>query len=306
MKKYLLTLVTLSALLTGCLKDKNVEDQVYGLQGLEDRNLIELSLTPLTTDNFLAISLNSTNTDTTMNLIPVTFASNKVAEEDIKVILEPAPALIGDYNATHETTIEEAPSTVYQILNPVATGGGYVVTIPKGSRTGYLQIKFKPSNFLGFDYGVAMKISRIENPGYLISKNFATGIVNIVIKNQWDGVYSYKGYSLRAGDATLTGYFSGKEMPLVTSGSTSVTFGKLALWGDGNSQIGIGNPKLFINTSQPAPHPVTISSDGGAYNAPGYTSRYDPATKTFFISFTWGAGPAARLSTDTLTYLRAR
>jgi len=51
---------------------------------------------------------------------------------------------------------------------------------------------------------------------------------------------------------------------------------------------------------------VTITSAGGAYNNPGYTSVYDPGTKTFFISFTWGAGPSSRLSTDTLSYLGPR
>ena len=39
-------------------------------------------------------------------------------------------------------------------------------------------------------------------------------------------------------------------------------------------------------------------------DAPSYTNRYDPATKTIYAAFTWGAGSASRLALDTLKYLR--
>lgn len=124
----------------------------------------------------------------------------------------------------------------------------------------------------------------------------------VAVKNQWDGLYSYKGYTLRSGDPVKTGNFTGQEMVLLTSGSNSVTFATLALWADATG-IGIGNPSLTIAND----NTVTIASPGGATNNdPPYTSIYDPATGTFYISFYWGAGPTARLSTDTLTYIGPR
>jgi hypothetical protein len=123
----------------------------------------------------------------------------------------------------------------------------------------------------------------------------------VAVKNQWDGVYSFKGYTLRAGDPTRTGNFDGQQMTLLTSGSNSVTFASLQIWAD-LSGVGIGNPMLTIDGS----NNVTITSPGGAMNDPSYTSIYDPGSQTFYISFTWGAGPSSRLATDTLTYLKPR
>lgn len=307
MKINLLLLVMLTIAATGCLKDKDYDDGV--IQSLRSRGtqkVVEMSLTATSNLNYLNIAFDNEDKDTTFDLIPVTLADAKPAPEDIRVTLVPNPALIGSYNADHETAHEEAPANLYTVLNPAAPGGGYVVTIPKGSNTGILELKINPRNFLGFDYALGFQISKIEPAGYIISTNLGSGVVAIGIKNEYDGIYDIKGYALRAGDASLTGNFTDREMPLVTSGATSVRFGTLALWGDGNSQISIGPPNLQINTAAPAPYPVTITSSGGATNAPGYTSRYDPDTRTFYISFTWGAGPAARLATDTLTYNRPR
>ena len=120
-------------------------------------------------------------------------------------------------------------------------------------------------------------------------------------KNKWDGVYEMSGSTLRAGDAARTGTFTPIEMPLATSAANEVTFGKLQVWAD-NSGVGIGNPVLTIN----ADNSVDVSSDGGAYNVPGSPNYYDPATKTFYLDFTWGAGPTRRRATDVLVYLRPR
>lgn len=295
-------LLAAAVFFAGCLKDKDYDDgKIQSLRSQGDQKVVSIGLTAASTDNHLVLAFDNNDADTSFNLVPVQLPSR--ATEDVKVSLVLNPALIGDYNSSNGTSHDVAPDNLYTILNP-ADSAGYIVTIPKGEYTGYLQIKINPRAYLGSDYALGFQISRVPS-SYLISSNLGSGITAIGVKNDWDGVYSYKGYSLRAGDADLTGFFSGAEMGLQTAGATSVGFTELAFWGDG-SGIGIGNPVLQINTNAPAPYPVTITSSGGAKNAPGYTSRYDPATKTFYISFTWGAGPAARLSTDTLTYLRPR
>lgn len=309
MKPTLFFLLASSLTVTSCLKDKDYEDGKFqSLRSRGEQRVVEMGLTATSNVNYLNIALDATPDDTTFNLIPIILASANPAQEDIKVTVVLNPALIGEYNATSDpqTNHGEAPASLYTIENPAAAGGGYVVTIPRGSNTGFLRIKLVPEDYLGFDYALGFQISKIEPSSYLVSSNLGTGVVAIGIKNEWDGIYDIKGYALRAGDPALTGNFTDREMALVTSGATSVAFGSLALWGDGNSLIAIGNPNLAINTAVGPPHPVTITSPGGASNAPGYNSRYEPATKTFFISFTWGAGPASRLATDTLTYNRPR
>lgn len=293
---------------TGCLKDKDYDDGVnQSLRNIGEIQVVSIGLTVASTDNHIVYSFDNSDVDTTFNLVPVQVSSANGAPQDVNVTLQLDPAVVGNYNelSNPKTSHDIAPDNTYTILNPVDPDGGYVVTIPRGSNTGYLRVKVKPSSFLGFDYALGFKITKASG-GFLISTNLGTGVAAIGIKNKYDGVYSYKGYSLRAGDAALTGYFSGKEMALVTAGVASVRFDKLALWGDGNTLISIDKPVLAIDEATGPPNPIAITSPGGGRNNPGYTSVYDPATQTFYISFTWGAGPAARLSTDTLTYLRPR
>ena len=299
--------IILSVALPGCLKDDAFdrnENQAVESHNGGKQNVVSIALTATTTSNHLQLAFAQSSADTTFNAIPVSLGGQP-ATEDVQVKLALDPALLGSYNADNSTAHEEAPSNLYTVVNSGDSATGYVVTIPKGSNTGYLQLKLKPSDFLGFDYAIGVQISSVST-GYLIASNLSTGIVAIGVKNQWDGVYSYKGYSLRAGDASLTGYFMDKELSLVTKGATSVGFGTSPLWGDGNSGIAIGNPVLTFNPTGASPYPVTIFSPEGAKNDPGYASHYDPDTKTFYISMTWGAGPAKRLSTDTLTYIRPR
>ena len=135
------------------------------------------------------------------------------------------------------------------------------------------------------------------------TKNWVIVTAPLPVLNQYDGYYSYKGYVLRGGDPVLTGNFAGLSMALVTSGLSTVQFATSAIWGDGVTGISAGLPILTVNTD----NSVTLASTTGqVYNDPGYQSRYDPASKTFFISFTWGAGPSQRLSTDTLTFAGPR
>jgi hypothetical protein len=295
----------LSMLVSGCLKDDAYDNhEIQSTRPDGAQNAVYIALTATSNSNHLQLAFEKSDADTTFDAVPVTLAGN-AATEDVQVTLIYNPALLGNYNADNGTTHEEAPTDLYTVTNPGDAQAGYVVTIPKGSNTGYLQLKLKPNDFLGYDYALGLQIASVSS-GYLISTNYNTGILAIGVKNEWDGIYSYKGYSLRAGDPTLTGNFSGKEMPLVTKGATSVGFGSIPLWGDGNSGISIGNPVLTLDLNSGPPNPITITSDGGAYNYPGYDSRYDPASKTFYIGYTWGAGPSARASFDTLTYLRPR
>jgi hypothetical protein len=91
------------------------------------------------------------------------------------------------YNDTNQTAYE-LPSAFVSIINP-----GNVVTIPKGSHTGYLQVKFKPSNLIGKDWALGFAITSIDKTGYTISGNLGSGVVGLLIKNKYDGAYTVDG-----------------------------------------------------------------------------------------------------------------
>jgi len=131
-------------------------------------------------------------------------------------------------------------------------------------------------------------------------------ITKIDVSNRWAASYSMKGYVLRAGDAVLSGYFKNIPWKLATNSAKSVIFWKTQIWADGSVVGGIGPWVLTMDDSagpdKPMPVTVTDALNAAVKNNTSYNSRYEPATKTFYISVFWGAGPTNRAAVDTLVY----
>ena len=274
--------------LSSCLKDKEFDN--YSIQAVaprgDEQKIISVATTVKSSDEFIAYAVDASTKDTTISIIPVVLNSADMASQDIHVTMVPDTAYLNAYNTVHGTTyIMPTTKPAFTLVD------GGVVTIKAGTNTGYVQVKVKTADFLGGSYAFAYKIGSVAESGYTISGNHKSSIAAILAKNQWDGLYTMKGYTLRAGDAVKTGNFAPVKMELQTSGSNSVAFGTLQVWADGTG-VGIGNPVLSISST----NAVTITSTGGATNAPGYTSRYDPAKRQFYISFAWGAWPSFKIS----------
>jgi hypothetical protein len=134
-----------------------------------------------------------------------------------------------------------------------------------------------------------------------------SAITKIDVSNRWAASYLMSGYALREGDPVLTGYFSDIPWKLATNSAKSVIFTKIQVWGDGTSTVGgIGPWVLTMDDSAgpDAPMPVTVTDavNTAVKNNPAYNSRYEPSTKTFYISVFWGGGPTNRAAVDTLVY----
>ena len=223
MKKYIIQLIFISATIclvtTGCLKDDNFDNG--SIQSTHTTGSlikpIEIKLTSTDASNFFVLAVNNSDNDTTVDLVPVNLATSDVATEDLHVTLMLDSNLVTIYDTTGTAAGNPGgdyavpPSSMYKIVNPV-------VTIPKGSHTGYLQIKFKISDFLGADWALGFKLTAIQEAGYTISQNLATGITAIVIKNSYDGFYTGFGYFVHP---TVGGPFSA-TVSLFTSGPASV------------------------------------------------------------------------------------
>ncbi len=231
--------------------------------------------------------------DTATFNINLSYSGAKTAGQDITVTLDVDQTLL---NGTSHVM---PPAELYSFPK--------TAVIKKGEQVTQLKVTIKRTAAFDFtvNYALPLKIAAVSN-STPISGNFGTALYAFALRNQFDGVYQMKGFALRGGDANLTGNFKPIEMGLKTLGATSVQFSDLQVWGNG-SGVGVGNPVIAVDYKPGAStYDVAMSSSGGIYNAPGYTSHYDVASKTFYISFSWGAGPSARLATDTLTYLRAR
>jgi len=134
-----------------------------------------------------------------------------------------------------------------------------------------------------------------------------SALTKIDVSNRWAASYLMSGYALREGDPVLTGYFSDLPWKLATNSAKSVIFTKIQVWGDGVSQVGgIGPWVLTMDDSagpdSPMPVTVTDAVNAAVKNNPEYNSRYEPSTKTFYISVFWGGGPTNRAAVDTLVY----
>jgi hypothetical protein len=273
-------------LLEGCLKSKDVNfaNQKSPTPNTVDFNnqiesgALNISATP----TIYTFYVEANSSDKTYPAGTVTIAKN--------------PGVITAYNTANSTNYEFMPDSAYQLVNNSAT-------IDPATHLAAFQLKvFTTKIDLAHSFAVAYNIASTSN-GSVIAGNKNTTMIIIGAKNQWDGEYNVRGYALRAGDATLTGHFTGVPFALVTFGANAVDFDHLQVWGDGASGVAIGIPRLTIN---PATNAVTVSSPGGATNMPGYNNRYDPATKTFYIGFTWGGGPGVREAYDTMVYVGPR
>ncbi|MES2848426.1 MAG: DUF1735 domain-containing protein, partial [Bacteroidota bacterium] len=208
--------VFLAFCLSGCLKEKYDDGKVQPAHTDGDApQVVELTFTATSNENFYLLAVDNSDVDTTVDFIPVTLATSAPAGSDIHVTVALDDALIDEYNTVHETIYEPAPAGLYTILNAE-------VTIPAGSNTGFLKVKFKPSDFIGHDYAFGLKITSIKESGIAISGNLSAGVAAITIKNKYDGLYNAVG-NFTHPNPDFTGSYD-TEWSLATSGPASVTF----------------------------------------------------------------------------------
>ena len=303
--KKILSLASISLLIivvaTGCLKDKDFDNNKYGISK-PDESSVGVGF-PEAAKKINTFSVLPTTTPQTFKVALVNLLSDKPAEQDLVITIERDTSIAYNYNMDPETTTPVQEFATSEVSSP------FKVTIPQGQTTGFMDLTINNSSTLDLTklYAIGLKISSVDKSGITISTNLQKLLLGVAIQNIYDGIYEVKSYTLRAGDAAKTGRVAPFEVGLQTSGPTSVIFDALHKWADGTG-IGIGSPIFDV---APGTNAVTVTSDGTGLavpvgNDPSYNSRYDPATKTFYASYTWNGGVAARLVIDTLVYLRPR
>jgi hypothetical protein len=298
MKKiFLITqiLAVTTLVLTGCLKDKGFDNKTYGINDPDTQPPgVGFALgTGVKAINGYGLDAVSSTLQVVNGLVYINLESGLPAPADIKITIAINDAVIGRYNANPD--LSDIDTLNHGLFNLPTLS----LTIPKGQRNVEIPINVPNTTTLNLakSYGIGLTITSVDG-GYIIASNLKDLLISFSLKNKYDGKYSWKGYALRLNDPGLTGNFTGVSCELATTGPNSVIMDQLLLWGDGQSGIGIGVVTFNVN---PATNKVTFSSSGGATNLPGYDSRWDDPSKTFYLGITWGAGPTARQSIDTMT-----
>jgi hypothetical protein len=303
-------------LLTSCLKDKKIEEEAaYGTWNVTGRQIVEL---PAPTPNGTNIvNLDFANTDTTFNVVAVNLAADQPAQEDVIVTLRLNPTLVADYNTANGTAYVAPPSSVFT-MDPLT------VTIPRGSRFGYLKMRAKPSDLATGAFAFGFSIASVSDPKYTISSNFRNTVVIVGVKNRYDGVYSLKfkmvdwtAYSIAVGP-----YDWGGNVHMITAGTNSVKL--FDAWGFGTyihpavnttpAYTGFGQtqPKFIfdLNTNKLIDcvnDQVTTNGRTFTINPAVTTSRWDPATKNIYAAIILKqTGRPDLMIYDTLTYVGPR
>lgn len=279
-------LLLVSSGLTSCLKDDNIDNQEYGMINLNANKIVEVTAASSSS------ALPFENVDKDLTVLTLHLAAESPTTEDVVVTLSLAQsqAMITAYNTANATAVAQLPADFYKL-----PAGGLAVTIPKGTTAVPFTIKVNTSKFNpAITYALGLTIASVDKPGYTVSGNFGKTLARVSAKNIYDGRYSYSGTTIRNSangpDVTLSGFNANFPVrSLATVGANSVTI--VPLWANGQGIAGIDNT---IATVDPTTNLVTMSSSNATLkNTPGKVNKYDPATKTFTLSFDWlGATPA--------------
>jgi hypothetical protein len=303
-----LAFVALSSLVvTSCLKDEAYENGEMGNRVDNNKKIIEIAGP---TTGFVNIDLIGSNNDTTVNLVVVRLASAEPAQNDIQVTLVLSPTLVADYNADNGTSYVVPSAGLYTI--PSLT-----VTIPRGSREGYVRLTTKPNNLIGTEYALGFRLAGVSDPSVLLSGNYNQQVVSLTIRNKYDGRYQLTGYHNRP---TLDFPYN-EEVHMVTTGANSTIFfwpradafghpigtgpGAVSWYGPAIQPVVVFDPSTEAVSSvfNNPPNTTPITRYDGATGS--NVSRYNPATRRIIVHWNYNNNPA-RAFFDTLTYIGPR
>lgn len=267
-------------------------------------------------DNFNLVSFDAEVQTRTV----VTIRRDAVSQADLagstSVEFELDNTIIDDYNTANELSPDDGtgfiplPEESYSFVDV----SGSTFEFGSGEFIKEIQIELDPS-FLDLSLKYALPV-RIKNPGgsYKIVNAADFVLVQIIVKNMYDGIYASVGarYNFVGPlSASYTGWDDALnepigysavipwefDTPVGTRGPSTVAVHIANVNGDfGFMNVTIQNDNtILIETSAESAFEVT--------NLEGKTSYYDPDTKTMYLYYTYvnGAGDA-RILADELVY----
>ena len=272
--------------MTGCLDDSEYANNKIGTQNNGNQNLVQVHLTSSNNSNIISYSLAALNADTTIDFVPVHLTSGPAQSDiliDFTVISDTLKSTLLD-SLVNVEGFQIPAATMYTIVNP-----NNKVTISKGSSTGYIKVKFNPTNFLGKNWIFVFKLTAVSDSKYTIS-NMDMGYVKLNIKNKFDknyncvGVFTHPVNGPRAIDEV-------KRLVTVNANTNNIPVGDL------------GGAGYSVDISvDPLTNDVTFANGSPAAIKPSAArSYYEPSTGKFYLHYYYRGGSGNRVIDETYT-----
>ncbi len=287
MKKIILALSLVTAFVaSGCLKDKDFEDQDYGIQ---DNGLKGLSFVK---GNIAA----SVTTAAVPQVVSATIGVNSSERPSSDILY----------------TVSSTPGILPANLTPVPASAftfKATDTIKAGSYNKAFNVTLTNPSTLdaNLTYGVAFTLNS-ANQGYDIAANGKTVIIAISVQNQYHGDYVSNGYLYHptAGRGIVDLH---KFAFTISANSFTLDLGDLG--GAGYRAlitVNANNSLNIVSAPGAAGGPYTMFTAGLPTSSPGYTTLspgyagpsnyYDPATKTFYLRYGYMGSGGWRVSEE--------
>jgi hypothetical protein len=282
--------------LNSCLKDNVGIDWAPSLVGkmyaeFPNPGPQAFSIQPVATDQIFKFLIN--------------IATDALPTSDITLKLKIDTVAMNAYS----DQVQEADTSIHwrYKLYPYLTILDSVLTIKAGTRNSYVHVDARNANLISLSDKFMAPVTIASVSGnVVIASNMCTVLYKLPLANKWEGTYSMNGSVLRAGDAVLSGSYTNRIYKLATTGPNNVTLNQGMAWADASTDYCGGISYWTITISEATvPNPITVTdaTNPAVTTNPAYYNRYDPATKTFYISVYWGSGPTNRATTDTLLYI---
>jgi hypothetical protein len=283
--KILVIVISVFFLLTGCLKDEDVDDGNIGIKPDVNSKLVEV-MGPLS--GLIVRSLDASSSETAFTAISVRLAADQPAQNDVQVTLRLDSNAVKGYNAANGTNYIVPPPNLYSI--PTLT-----VTIPKGSRTADVIVKAIPSNLAGVPYALGFTIASVADPSIKISGNYRTLVAAIGVKNEYEASYKAVGYFQHP--TAPRSINMDKYLSTVSANASEATLGDLT----GTNIVITVNADNSVTITPGTGTSGTTASVAKIDDDPFYNNKYDPSTKTFKLKYGYPNPGPTRIITETLT-----
>ncbi|MGB8193425.1 MAG: DUF1735 domain-containing protein [Chitinophagaceae bacterium] len=147
--------------------------------------------------------------------------TNAELQKAITVKIKNDPTIVTDYNSAHGTSYIALPAAAYTVDpgNPF-NGTEWTVTFNSGEHAKPLLIKLDPTKLdLSQQYALGFTIT--DPGGATIANGLQSAMIEVGVKNRYDGIYRVTGTMTDIAAPTITGYFP-QDVDLVTTGAASV------------------------------------------------------------------------------------
>lgn len=214
------------------------------------------------------------------------------------------PSVVSNYNLANGTTYASAETGTFSLVD-------YAYMLKTDRRNVMIRAVLRPQTFLDKQYAIGLSIAEMSD-GY-ISPIAHDVIVFVSIKNDYDGIYSLKGYS-NIPASPYVGSFAlpcSEELEVATASGNSVFINPTQPVANAGTFAYISNllPEIVLDK---ATHKVTnVNARTGSlgfifpYDA-SFDSRYDTASKTIYLKYGIAPAGSGRYIVDTFIYCKPR